>query len=407
MKKLNIKLLSIIAAGVLTVGCCVDAFASQAVVTGASIRIRSDASTSGTVVASGKNGQSYEIQETVSGADGYTWYKVKVDDNTIGYVRGDLVKVEGDDGTTTTITTDNTENTATSLAATEADTMTPKTAVINGNAAVNIRSGAGTGYAKVIALEAGTEIVVIGEATDESGKSWYQLTCEAQNVEGYIRADLVTITGEVESEETAGDGELPNDEYVEGEFEDAPAVEEVPENNDYEIVYTTDDEGNYQYYLYDHVTNTRQKVQDLLSAVTNLNTSLEEANSSLATFKILTIVFAALALIFLILFIIFLIKSRSEGEEYYFEDDDDEDDDDEDDEDDDDDDDDEDDGQKASPRVRTQRSSASRVSERESRTRSLKSETTQTTRRPRKPTNFLADDDEFEFEFLNMNDNKD
>lgn len=399
-------ILSLIAASVLTLGTALSAFADQAVVTQNSVRIRSEASTSSSVVDSGTNGQKFEILETVTGGDGSTWYKIKVSDSKTGFVRGDLVKVEASDGTTTTITTDTTANTASSNAPSDVTPVTETTATVAGNNPVNIRSGAGTGYAKVAALDGGTSITLVGVATDDSGKKWYKLRCDSKSVEGFIREDLITMSvvpqvieegaenpeGEVvEGEE----GEVVEgaDDYIEGEIED-----DEPLNNDYEIVYTADDEGNYEYYLYDHVNNTRQKVNDLLSAITNLSNSLQEANKSLNTFKILTFVCAGIAVLFLVIIIVILIKNGRNDNEYYYDDDDDDDDDDyDDDEDDDDDDEDEDDDDEEEDRAPRRRVSQNTSAMRASRSQEVN-------RRPRKPQNFLADDDEFEFEFLNMDD---
>lgn len=398
-------ILSLIAAGVMTVGTALSAFADQAVVTQNSVRIRSEASTSSSVVDSGANGQKFEILETVTGGDGSTWYKIKVSDSKTGFVRGDLVKVEASDGTTTTITTDTTANTASSNAPTDATPVTETTATVAGNNPVNIRSGAGTGYAKVAALDGGTSITLVGVATDDAGKKWYKLRCDSKNVEGFIREDLISMSvvpQVVEAGDPAAEGEVVEgaeggevtegeEEYIEGEIDDEPV------NNDYEIVYTADDEGNYEYYLYDHVNNTRQKVNDLLGAITNLSTSLQDANKAANTYKILTFVCAAVAVLFLVLMIIILVKNGRNDNEYYYDDDDDDDDDydDEDDDDDDDDEDDEDDEEE-------ERAPRRRVSQNTSAMRASRNDTAN--RRPRKPQNFLADDDEFEFEFLNMDD---
>jgi len=408
MKTKSMKFMfSMVAAGAMLIGTCLSAFASQAVVTTETVRVRSEASTSGTVVATGKSGEKFEITNTVSGSDGYTWYEISVNGSK-GYVRGDLVKVEEDNGTTTTITTDTTANTATSLAPTESSAMTAKTAKIAGNAAVNIRSGAGTGYSKVGSLDAGTEVILVAEATDSSGKQWYQLKCEAQNMEGYIRSDLVTITGDAEVADDASEGDVTDADIEDVEATEEPEAE-TPEpevtNNDYEIVYTADDEGTEQYYLYDHVNNTRQKVTDLLSAVDTLNTNYQEAASSLSTFKILTIALGALALIFLVIIVVLLIKGHSSEDDYYYEDDDDDEDEDEDDDD--------DEEEEEAPRRRTVSRPAARNTVSDApRVRSSSKPTPRVTdddepapaRRPRKAQNFLADDDEFEFEFLNMDD---
>ncbi len=416
MKKKSLKLFaSLILAGILVVGIPFSAYAAMATVTEDSIRIRSEASTSSVEINKGEKGQSFKILETVSGADGFTWYKIQINSSSTGYVRGDLVKVvEESSDQTSNNNSQATANTATSLAPTEPTAITPMTATVAGNASVNIRSGAGTGYAKVASLDAGTSISLIGEANDASGNKWYQIKCEAKSVEGYLRSDLITISSEPQPAEENPEGEGAEGENPEGEAENPEEAEEpepeptpVPENNDYEIVYTTDDDGVFQYYLYDHINNTRQKVTDLLSAVNTLNENYQSVSKKLTTFKIIAGACGGLAVLLLIGLIFVLLRRNSGSDDYYYDDDDDEDDEDEE----------EEEVRRPQRREAPQRSSSrdtygrgqdtSRNPQRRpgsapSRNEDPRRENPQ--RRPRKVQNFLADDDEFEFEFLNMDD---
>lgn len=412
MKRRTIKfLLSLITAGVLFTGTFVSAFATNVKIPEDGIRVRSEASTSGDVVATGSKGSSYEVLETVAGSDGYTWYKIKINDSQTGYVRGDLVKVEETAGNNDTGANADTPNTANSLAPTTPTAIQETTATITGNSSVNIRSGAGTGYALVGTIPGATSITLIGEANDASGNKWYQFKCDSKNMEGYVRSDLVTVSEEpvvLENQE----GENPEEQQIEEQPQvEEPEVQEpeTPENNDYEVVYTTDDDGVYQYYLYDHVTNTRQKVTDLLSAISTLNESYQSVQSQLTLFKVIAIVCGILAVAFVVVIILLVIKSRNSEEEYY-----------EDDFEDDDEDDDEP-QEEIRYRSKTQRplqrptdrpvpperpvspERPARGAQPERRPQNTRNDED---RRPRRAQNFLADEDEFEFEFLNI-DSKD
>ncbi len=81
--------------------------AATAKVTASSVRIRKEASTSSDVVGSADNGDTFTIQGEVTGSDGKVWYKVSVDGVT-GYIRSDLAQksesgtVTTDPGTPTT-----------------------------------------------------------------------------------------------------------------------------------------------------------------------------------------------------------------------------------------------------------------------------------------------------------------
>ena len=444
MKKIFSKaVLSAMAASVLLLGLTVTSLADTVVMNEDGIRVRASSSTSSSVVTNGAKGDEYKVVETVTGDDGNTWYKIQVNDSSTGYVRGDLVKLNKE--ATEKPKEENTEanaNTASSLAPTQPTPITETTATIAGNSPVNIRSGAGTGYEKVASIEAGTSISLIGEAQDASGNKWYQFKCDSKNVEGYIRSDLITVSAPpAPAEGTEGEGAegefVEGEEFTEAESEletyEAP-VEEEPIGGDYEIVYTTDDDGVYQYYLYDHINNTRQKVNDLLEAITTLNNNYQDVSGKLTTFKILTIVFGALMLVAITAAVLFFMKSRNAYEEEYYEDDFE----------------DEEEEPLKAPRdnrgpsknlrssrydrgydeyedapsqrredrrpvreerasrddrpVREDRPSRDERDSREDRRSSRDEMPQRPQRRPRKAQNFLADDDEFEFEFLNMDD---
>ena len=101
----------------------------------------------------------------------------------------------------------------------------------------------------------------------------------------------------------------------------------VPEvNNDYELVYTDDGTGNNVWWLYNHIDNTREKLQELLDyadSQANKTASLTSANQKL---KIVSIVLGALLAVAVIAIIILAIKLGSGGYEYDDDDDEDEDD---------------------------------------------------------------------------------
>ena len=110
-KRLLVKVLgsvAVFAAAILMFsGIALQAEAATAKITASSVRVRKEASTSSEVVTSVSNGDSFTIQSEVTGSDGYVWYKISVN-NQLGYIRSDLAqKSEG--GSTTTTTTNNAE----------------------------------------------------------------------------------------------------------------------------------------------------------------------------------------------------------------------------------------------------------------------------------------------------------
>ena len=58
--------------------------------------------------------------------------------------------------------------------------------------ALNVRSGAGTGYSKTGTVSYGDSLTILSETTDSSGAKWYKISCG--NVTGYVSAAYVQLT---------------------------------------------------------------------------------------------------------------------------------------------------------------------------------------------------------------------
>ena len=69
--------------------------AGTAKVVASSGKIRSAADTSSETMASVKKGDKLDVIASKKDGSGYTWYKVYINDKDTGYIRADLVTVEG------------------------------------------------------------------------------------------------------------------------------------------------------------------------------------------------------------------------------------------------------------------------------------------------------------------------
>lgn len=72
---------------------------SATVTGGASVRIRSNASTTGQIVTTASNGLVLTVTGTAAGADGKTWYQVSFNENgtdVAGFIRSDFVSLSGE-----------------------------------------------------------------------------------------------------------------------------------------------------------------------------------------------------------------------------------------------------------------------------------------------------------------------
>lgn len=384
-----------------------DAAATVAV---ESATIRQSADTSSSIVGSAARGTKLSIKEEVTDASGRVWYQVSVEDtNTTGYVRGDLVEKESGSESSTQQTssgeaqdnaqTDGEDRESSTQAETPMDAQYASVSV----EVAKIRSAPSTNDSVVERLEKDAQLIVSGQSNGSSdGKTWYFVSFTgADNVEktGFVRSDLITL----------GDMVPLSEEEPESEESLAPEPEQTV-SQDYEVMFK---DG--EWYLIDNLGGYEQKLQPLLDANKIQNETVGEDAKKLVRQRIAIVSLAAVAVILVIVVVIMAIKLR---DAYYEDYEDDEEEDEEEEEQD------EADEEPVRRRRRSQeeevpkepaRSSRRSVREQEEPARRTSGRTAETRGgqemqarvKPvpkRKAKNFLLDDDEFEFEFLNMDD---
>lgn len=372
-----------VALGILLFGMTVFAETTGTIIP-ASAKIRAEANTSSTVIASVTSGKTISITDEVTGDDGSTWYQVYVDAATKGFIRSDLVQKS--DSTDTAQTTTTSTDTQSTTSVTTVDSQSCKVSVTS----AKVRKNASTSSDVVASVSKGTVLTVTGKATGDDGKEWYQIsfTYNNQSYTGFIRSDLVTF-GELEEEEpavtevegtTASDTDETATEEgqaaVDGEASegtvssDAVAeegttetteqqsqtsasdmtiltTEETPplpagftevavtlndqavrawKNGDFYIFYAQSASGGEGFYMYDsaEVTYQRYFMSNVLAQ--------EETNSDGSIFKTLVIVLAVVIVLLLVLVTILAIKMNDYRSELEWDDDDEEDEEEEDDE---------------------------------------------------------------------------
>lgn len=439
--------------GILGMAACLTIFAlsgfvseaAQGTVKADTAKIRAQADTGSEVVGSTVKGKVIDIVGAVTDSSGMKWYKVPIANNGYGYIRSDLVETTD----TVEVTENNTASELTTAAA-EKPAETVPTAIGEqqatiSQASVRIRSGASTQHDAVASLPQGTTITLIGEANDSAGNKWYQMTCNYNNktIQGYVRSDLITIGAAAsepqnsdapentdggegeggEGENTEAEGESPEGTDPDEGGQESEPEQPVSEHNDYEVVYNED-----VYWLYDNTNGTMMKVADLLSVVNKANENSATLQSQVKNGKIVIIILAAIVVILVVVITVLLFKIRDlyygdyEDEDY-----------------------DEEEEEIEEPVVIKKKKRAAAVEElpeepvkkkkvvsqkksdedvknvRERPVKAVKerpvkqaaeeaeihaAERKQPAKKPagRKAQNFLLDDDEFEFEFLNMDD---
>ena len=140
-------------------------------------KVRKEASTTSDEVDKVNQGEKVTVLGEKKGEDGKTWYEVSVD-GTTGYIRADLMEVEE--------------------AAAEVTKVESTAAKVSGNSKVRVRANASTTSDTVASIPAETALTVTGKATASDGKLWYEISCivNGEQIDGFIRSDYVELDEE-------------------------------------------------------------------------------------------------------------------------------------------------------------------------------------------------------------------
>lgn len=160
-------------------------------VKGSNVIVREEASTKSGVRTVVQNGQPLTILSTASSDDGKDWHNVSFNKNGNeykGYIRSDLVNLNGTVNQNTAGTDNSSASTSTS---TSSDNKSPQVGKIKGTG-VNIRQTPVDG--KVICrLTIGNQITVTDQVkSDKDGQIWYAISflADKKPQTGYVRSDL-------------------------------------------------------------------------------------------------------------------------------------------------------------------------------------------------------------------------
>ena len=416
--------MAIFGAAVLLAWC--DPIVSLAEATGTvlpnSVNIRKQPDQESDVIGSSTVGKEISIRGKVD-VSGITWYQVYVDANTMGYVRADMIEKKGDGDIPTVSVAAESQDTPAASEGGAADSQEAGASSAGGGAQVEaqeamdlqyastnvqakVRPDPSTSNTPVDSLTSGTQVVVSGRSEGSDSKTWYFVTFTGSNGSektGFIRSDLLDL-GEL----------LPVEEEPEEAPEEKPEEPSAAPGKDYELKIETTSDGEEAWYIYDNVTGQKQKLVPLLES--SYSQALDDTDDTKAIVK-QRIVIVVLAVLLAILAIVTFIMAFKLRDAYYedYEDDEDE----------------EEEERPASkrtaerekepgrrataeegrrPRRREEAGAGADRQERRRREREVTYREEPDTEEPvrpakaRKAKNFLLDDDEFEFEFLNMDD---
>ena len=286
---------------------------SAAKVTASSAKIRKSADSSSEVIGSAAKDKTISIKSQTKGADGYTWYEVYVDANTLGYIRSDLVSIT--DGSTppssSTTTTTATPAPAVNETPVDVTAVEPVSATVTGGQSVRVRSNASTTSQIVTTAENGMALTVTGQATGTDGNTWYQVNFIANNTEvtGFIRSDYVALSGELQAPST----EQPAEEQP---SEEQPAEDTQTTSKDWDTQLQGD-----AWYLLDMVGQKQYKIDDLFSSIdqiTEINAQFETNQKKITSQKVVIIILVILlvAAAAAVTLLIFKIKDMTDAADF-------------------------------------------------------------------------------------------
>ena len=293
-----------------------ESLAAEGTVKPSTANIRSEANASSEALAGVKSGDELTIKAKTTGTDGYIWYQVFVDADTLGFIRSDLVETDGTvpelQASSFQVTTSNSEDTAQTdtldVQTTQTTTVEPmanqSAKVTNGD--VNVRASASTSAAKVTKAKNGTAITVTGQANGSDGKVWYQVNFinDGTEVNGFIRSDYVEL-GEIIEQTPETEEAVQETETVE-----EPAQ---TESKAYDTVLETKEDGTQEWYLYDYGSGFKYSVPDLM-AVTQDNAEVDGVLEKKVKQQKVVIIILVVLVVILVLGVTLLLFKMHDGE---------------------------------------------------------------------------------------------
>lgn len=195
------------------------------------------------------------------------------------------------------------------LAAGEVELMQNQNATVTGGD-INIRAGAGTDFDKLVKAPRGTAMVVSGKTTGSDGQIWYQvsLTVDGNAITGFIRSDYAQL-GDVIPEPEQTPEPTPEPEVT----PEPEATQPVVTNDPYDAVLETKDDGTTEWYLYDREAGLKYPVAQLIEAEKEFETSSQQVNQQ--KLIIIAMVVVIVILVLGVTLLIFKVKDSSMDDE--------------------------------------------------------------------------------------------
>ena len=313
--------LAVLTAGIIFAGGSICTFAASGTVTSPNVRVRAEASSSSTQISSLDSGDKVDIVDQTTDSQGYVWYRISVNGNEYGYVRSDLVEASGTVSSSDS-DTQSESLPETSVTAVESQTATATTnatvrsgagtnydsigSLANGDTVTVTGEATGTDSKKWYQVSFGSsgrtgfvrsDLVQIGQAADTG-----EATAE----------DPEAATEDPENPEAPADGEVQ--EGAEGEVVDENANTEIPVdttvgNGEFSLAYKADETGTEVWYLYDNVEGTQVKLNDLLTYAA-AGQQADQLKAQTDKLKVVMIIMAVIIAVLVLAVLLLVYKLR-------------------------------------------------------------------------------------------------
>ncbi len=226
-------------------------------------------------------GQEVKVNNEITDNSGVKWYQVFVNGNTMGYVPATAVSVSGStQGNTTGNNTATPSQTQTpTQTPSQTTAVTERVGTVTAQSAIRVREQASTSSEQVASMEVGDTFLVLDEKDAADGHVWYKVEFDdhGTTVYGYVRSDLVSVK------------EVTKQEPVNAEV---PATTEPSETTEapYSVMSQKDLDGTTVWYLLDANTGDAKEISALFA---NDGT----AKNGGGIYKLLTILFLLLLIV--------------------------------------------------------------------------------------------------------------
>ena len=175
----------------------------------------------------------------------------------------------------------------------------PVSASVSSSSPVRVRQNASTTSRIVTTAQSGLALTVVGQATGTDNKEWYQVSfiSNGSEVSGFIRADYVTVNGELAAPGSASPSQ-PETQQPEATPEPETA------GKAWDTYYDT------KWHLVDNTTGNSYDIEQIFSSVEANTKTLQDTLSENKTLQIVVIIMVILVILLAtgISFLIFKIK---------------------------------------------------------------------------------------------------